>query len=297
MPHCVATLIAAPSTFLPTSTCAALVEALRSQGGQDVTLQEHASSQATDIFCQGLAPSAIYDVARGYLADRPVDVIVQPVAKRRKKLLLADMESTIIEQEMLDELAAMLGLRDKVAAITRRAMNGELDFAESLKERSALLAGQPESMLEKVAALITPMPGAAALVASMKAHGAQCWLATGGFTCFAEIVAKRLGFDRAYANELTVEQGVITGAVREPILDKRSKQATLEQACGELGLALDECLTVGDGANDVPMLTAANQGGGLGIAYHAKPAVRAVIPHQINHGDLTALVYAQGLEP
>jgi phosphoserine phosphatase len=211
-----------------------------------------------------------------------------------KKLLVADMESTIIEQEMLDELASDLGHGRETADITRRAMNGELDFATALYERVALLKGQPVSILERAAKRITFMSGAEKLLSVMKAHGAVCWLVTGGFGYFAEPVAQKLGFDKVFANDLIVHDDVLTGEVVEPILDKNTKKELLERACKELGLSMTDCLAVGDGANDIPMLTACNEGGGLGVAYHAKPKVREVVPHQINHGDLTTLLYAQG---
>lgn len=247
--------------------------------------------RAADLFYAD-NPSA--DTLRQSFDGRVLDLFVQPVAGRRKKLLIADMESTIIEQEMLDELADMIGLRDKVAEITRRAMNGELDFAAALRERVALLKGKPAALLAESAQRITWMPGAQALIATMKAHGGQCWLVSGGFTCFVQPVAHQLGFDRSYANELVVQDGMITGDVADPILDKNAKETYLKKACAEGGLLLGSSVAVGDGANDVPMLAACHAGGGLGVAYHAKPNVRAVIPHQVNVGDLTALLYAQG---
>ena len=232
--------------------------------------------------------------ARQLISQHPIDLIIQPVATRRKKLLIADMESTIIEQEMLDELADLIGLRDQVADITARAMNGELDFAAALRERVALLKGLPASVIDQVAKRITYMSGAVELLAGMKANGASAWLVSGGFTCFAKPVAERLGFDRVYANELLIRDGVITGEVTNPILDKESKKNFLLQATKELGLTLDQTAAVGDGANDIPMLSTCYANGGLGVAYHAKQSVRAVIPHQINHGDLRVLLWAQG---
>jgi phosphoserine phosphatase len=254
------------------------------------------SAHAADIFCEGLVEDARAALS-AQIADQPIDVLVQPVHSRRKKLLLADMESTIIEQEMLDELADMIGQRATVAAITRRAMNGELDFAAALRERVALLKGQPERLLIDAAKKITLMSGAAALVQAMKAQGAQCWLVSGGFTCFAAEVAQKLGFDRFFANELLVREGKIVGTVTEPILDRNTKKARLMRACFELKITPADCLAVGDGANDIPMLEACNKGGGLGVAFQAKPKVRDAVPNQINHGDLSALVYAQGLTP
>jgi phosphoserine phosphatase len=254
-------------------------------------------SIAADLFFTSdvVSVAGLYAPFAKAIADQPFDILIQPAASRRKKLLLADMESTIIEQEMLDELADIIGQRDKVASITRRAMNGELDFASALRERVALLKGQPASILNDAAARITLMPGAAELLTVMKAQGATCWLVSGGFTCFVKPVAERLGFDRFFANELIVKDGVITGEVVEPILDKTAKKALLAKACAAQKISLAESMAVGDGANDVPMLQACIEGGGLGVAYQAKPKVRAAIPNQINYGNLTALLYAQGV--
>jgi phosphoserine phosphatase len=284
----VATLIAAPGADLAGDFLQALsltVKAIRASPRRKGT---------ADIICEG-AVDEVRKVLTAQIADKPIDIIVQPVASRRKKFLIADMESTIIEQEMLDELADIIGQRDRVADITRRAMNGELDFASALRERVALLKGQPEDILDEAAQGITLTPGAEALIKAMKAQDAQCWLVSGGFNRFAAKVAKRLGFDKFFANELLVREGKITGSVTEPILDKNSKKASLEKACRELKIMPIDCLAVGDGANDVPMLEACNRGGGLGVAYQAKPKVRAVIPHQINYSDLNALIYAQGI--
>jgi phosphoserine phosphatase len=173
-------------------------------------------------------------------------------------------------------------------------MNGELDFGAALKERVGLLRGLSATVLNDVAQRITLMPGADALLTVMKGKGATAWLVSGGFTCFAKPVAERLGFDRVFANELVIRNGTITGEVAQPILDKISKKHLLEKASKELGLSLAQSIAVGDGANDIPMLSACNEGGGLGFAFHAKPNVRAVIPHQINHSDLRTILYAQG---
>jgi phosphoserine phosphatase len=209
---------------------------------------------------------------------------------RRKKLLVADMESTVIENEMLDELADFLGLRERIAAITERAMNGEIDFAGALNERVGLLKGLPVAKLDKAAQRIRYMPGGATLVATMKQHGAYCALVSGGFTCFTKMVAARLGFDFNSANVLTHDGNVLAGAVEPPILGKEAKLATLRHLSSSRGLAMADAVTVGDGANDIPMLKEA----GLGVAFHAKPAVAAQVPARIDHGDLTALLYLQG---
>lgn len=254
-----------------------------------------APNVAGDIFCADPSFVNLELTLKKIVGDQPFDVLAQLVKSRRKKILIADMESTIIEQEMLDELADFIGMRPQVASITRRAMNGELDFASALRERVMMLGGQPASILDEVAQRITYSPGAAELIKTMKANGAQCWLVSGGFKCFVEPVAKHLGFDRFYANDLLLDGDKISGAVADPLLDKNSKQDLLEQACRELNLDMSETAAIGDGANDIPMLIACAGGGGLGVAYEAKPNVRDAIPQQINHSDLTTLLYAQGL--
>lgn len=291
MPQLVATLVAEAGQDLPASFIQACLEYLHQSGIANARVNWIADKKAADIFFDS---DSVPDLKSLIARENTIDCIIQPAGHRRKKLLLADMESTIIEQEMLDELADTIGLRDKVAAITARAMNGELDFAAALRERVALLRGLPECVLSDVSRRITMMPGAVDLLKSMKANGAKAWLVSGGFTCFAKPVAEALGFDQVFANKLVVQGGIITGEVAEPIVDKNTKKDLLEKASAEYGLSLAYTVTVGDGANDIPMLAACNQGGGLGIAYHAKPNVRAVIPHQINHTDLRTIMYAQG---
>ena len=224
------------------------------------------------------------------LGGAPVDVVVQQAAGRKKRLLVADMESTIIETERLDELAEFVGMRAAVAEITRRAMNGELDFAAALAERVALLRNLPVSVLEEAAARIRLMPGARALVATARANGVRTALVSGGFTVFAERVAAELGFDRVVANRLVVAGGRIAGTVAAPIVDREAKRAALAALAGEYAVPLSATLAVGDGANDLPMLAAA----GLGIAFRAKPAVAAASRWRLDHADLTGLLYAQG---
>ncbi|MBC7137238.1 MAG: phosphoserine phosphatase SerB [Defluviimonas sp.] len=220
-----------------------------------------------------------------------VDLVVQPAAGRRKRMLLADMDSTMIGQECIDELADMAGIGPHVAAITARAMNGELDFESALRERVALLAGLPESVIARVLAeRITYTPGGRELVATMKANGGHAALVSGGFTAFTNAVSAHLGFDESRANRLLVEGGVLTGRVAEPILGREAKMAALREICARLGIGHDEVIAVGDGANDLGMLGMA----GAGVALHAKPAVAARCDIRINHGDLTALLYIQG---
>jgi phosphoserine phosphatase len=228
---------------------------------------------------------------RESLATRPIDIAILPAANRRKKLLIADMDSTIIEQEVVDELAAVAGIGEAISAITARAMKGEIEFEPALRERVALLQGLPETAIQHVIQKrITFAPGGRTLVATMKAHGAFTAIVSGGFLPFTRHVAERLGFDSHQANELLIAQGRLTGRVREPVLGKNAKVEALKRLAAKLGLSLDDAVAVGDGANDVPMLRLA----GLGVALHAKPAVREAAPVRIDHGDLTALLYLQG---
>jgi phosphoserine phosphatase len=226
--------------------------------------------------------------ARG---DLPIDIVVQPQASRRKKLFLADMDSTMIGQECIDELADFAGLKTHVAAITERAMRGEIEFEPALRERVALLKGLPVSVVDEVLKnRITATPGGRELVATMRAHGAYTCLISGGFTLFTNAVAALIGFQENRANELLVRDGKLTGEVADPILGRAAKLATLVELRESFDLDNIDTLVVGDGANDLGMIEQA----GLGIAYHAKPAVAAAAAARIDHGDLTALLYAQG---
>ncbi len=221
----------------------------------------------------------------------PVDVCVVGAGHRRKRLLVADMDSTIIEQECIDEMADALGIKPKIAAITERAMRGELNFEAALRERLGLLAGLGEKALDRVwRERLTVMPGARALVATMRTHGAYAALVSGGFTYFTSRVAGLVGFDENHANTLEVVDGRLTGSVVGPVLGREAKLATLEQLAVAKGLDPAETLAVGDGANDLAMIRKA----GLGVAYRAKPVVAAEAGAAITHGDLTALLYLQG---
>jgi phosphoserine phosphatase len=220
-----------------------------------------------------------------------VDMAVQRAEGRKKRLLIADMDSTMIQQECIDELADEAGVGARVADITARAMNGELDFEGALKERVGLLKGLPEGAIDRVLRdRITLMPGGAVLLATMKANGAYAALVSGGFTAFTSVVAGWLGFDDNQANTLHVSGGQLTGTVAEPILGKEAKLTALHEITVRLGITPAEALAVGDGANDLPMLLAA----GTGVALHAKPKVQAECEVRVNHGDLTALLYLQG---
>jgi phosphoserine phosphatase len=234
---------------------------------------------------------ALADRLRASLASLPIDAVVQPNADRRKRLLIADMDSTMIGQECIDELADRVGRKARVAAITERAMRGDIAFEPALRERVALLKGLPASVVaEVIAERIRLTPGGRTLVATMRANGAHTCLVSGGFTLFTERIAAMIGFDENRANRLVVADGRLTGRVEEPILGREAKLATLEDLTARLRLAPAATFAVGDGANDLAMLLAA----GLGVAYHAKPRVAAQAHARIDHGDLTALLYIQG---
>jgi phosphoserine phosphatase len=223
--------------------------------------------------------------------DLPIDIVVQPIAARRKKLFLADMDSTMIGQECIDELADFAGLKAHVAGITERAMRGEIAFEPALRERVALLKDLPVSVVDEVLdKRITLTPGGRALVMTMRAHGAHTCLISGGFTLFTNAIAAKIGFQENRANELVVRDGKFSGEVREPILGREKKLATLIELLESFDLDDIDTLVAGDGANDLGMI----QHAGLGVAYHAKPAVSAAASARIDHGDLTALLYAQG---
>lgn len=235
-------------------------------------------------------PDTRWEVWEGLQALK-VDMVVQKAGGRRKRLLIADMDSTMIRQECIDELADEAGVGARVADITARAMNGELDFEGALRERVGLLKGLPEGVIAQVLRdRITLMPGGKALLATMKANGAYAALVSGGFTAFTSAVAALLGFDENRANTLHIEDGALAGTVAEPILGKEAKLQALNEITARLGVTPADALAVGDGANDLPMLKAA----GTGVALHAKPTVQAQCEVRVNHGDLTALLYLQG---
>ena len=228
---------------------------------------------------------------RAALAGLAIDVAVLPSESRRKRLFLADMDSTMIEQECIDELADFVGLKPQVSAITERAMRGEIAFEPALRERVALLRGLPVNIVDEIIAeRITLMPGGGELVATMRRDGAYTCLVSGGFTIFTGPIGKTIGFHEDRSNILLTEGDVLAGRVAEPILGKEAKLATLLELREKLGLAPEDVMAVGDGANDLAMLGEA----GLGVALHAKPAVAAAARVRIDHGDLTALLYLQG---
>ena len=265
----------------------ALMNAVHKQVGGEINVLHQRI--AVEFVKPDLATAA--DAAKALVASRPIDVAQIPLANRRKRLLIADMDSTMIEQECIDELADAVGIKAEVAAITARAMNGELDFPSALRTRVALLKGLERSRIEEVRReRITFAPGGRTLIQTMKTHGAFTSLVSGGFTFFADYIGKRIGFDEAMANILEFEGDRLTGTVADPILGKEAKLSRLMTLAALHDIPLAETMAVGDGANDLDMIKAA----GLGVALHAKPIVAAQAQVKIDHGDLTALLYLQG---
>jgi phosphoserine phosphatase len=284
----VATLIANPSNpVLVPALAEAAAGAVKASG-----LYWLADGIACDIALRdGFDPRAAEADIQAVIGAAPIDLVIQESETRRKKLLIADMDSTMIAQECIDELAAEVGLKDKVAAITARAMNGEIDFEPALRQRVALLKGLPISVVDEVIARrITLTPGGPELIATMKAKGFYTALVSGGFTVFTIRIAATLDFDENRANVLLEEDGILTGFVAEPILGKQAKVDALDEIAKKLGISPADALAVGDGANDLDMIQLA----GSGVALHAKPTVAAQAGMRIDHGDLTALLYIQG---
>jgi phosphoserine phosphatase len=264
------------------------VESLRNAwgGGDAVWLDPGVAAE----FALEAVPENLWDVWDG-LQAMGVDLAVQPAVGRKKRMLIADMDSTMIQQECIDELAEAAGVGAYVAGITARAMNGELDFEAALRERVGLLRGLEEAVIDRVIRdRITLMPGGRALVATMRGNGGYAALVSGGFTAFTAAIGAVLGFDENRANTLLVEGGRLTGAVAEPILGRAAKVQALEEIAVRLGITPAQAVAVGDGANDLGMLGIA----GMGVALHAKPSVQAECAVRVNHGDLTALLYLQG---
>jgi phosphoserine phosphatase len=285
----VATLICNPANPALDST---VVDGARAVLGSAAPAQWLFGEVAADIPFESTEDvRVVADRLRMARGDLPIDVVVQPAENRRKKLFLADMDSTMIGQECIDELADFAGLKAPVAAITERAMRGEVEFEPALRERVALLKGLPVGVIDEVLAKrITLTPGGRELVTTMRAHGAWTCLISGGFTLFTSAVAARIGFQENRGNELLVADGKLSGEVAEPILGRAAKLATLAELRESFDLDAIDTMAVGDGANDLGMI----QSAGLGVAYHAKPAVAAAAHARIDYGDLTALLYAQG---
>ena len=286
----VATLISSPAE--PSITDDVLAEARRILGTRHPTRVLHGEVAAEVLVdAERSDAQALEEALRARFAGLPIDLAILPVAHRRKRLFLADMDSTMIGQECIDELAEYVGLKPQVAAITERAMRGDIAFEPALRERVALLRGLPLRVVDEILTdRITLMPGGRTLVATMRANGAYACLVSGGFTLFTGPVAARLGFDEHRSNALVVENETLAGRVEEPILGREAKLATLIELRTSLGLSREGTLAVGDGANDLAMLGEA----GLGVAFRAKPAVAAAARARIDHGDLTALLYLQG---
>jgi len=256
----------------------------------DLNLQWLRNATACDITLTITDKAKADQVLRPYLSIHAIDFFIQKPKNRRKKILLADMDSTIVTSETLDDLAEFAGLGEQVSSITARAMNGELDFEAALNERVSMLKGLSQEMLGQAYQLIKITPGANVLVNTMTGNGAYCALVSGGFRFFTSRIKQRLGFDVDFSNDFIIENGQLTGDVVKPILGKTAKLETLKKLANEQSIDLSQTLTVGDGANDLAMIQAA----GLGVAYHGKPIVTAHATHRVDHGDLSALLYAQG---
>jgi phosphoserine phosphatase len=287
----IATLISNPARPAVSGPVIDAARILLPLAGKPVMLAEGVACDLPFEFVPYDNVRALLNSLRAAIEPAPVDVVVQPVAHRQKKFFVADMDSTMIEQECIDELADFVGLKAHVAAITERAMKGEIEFEPALRERVALLKGLPASVIDGVIEQrIRLTPGARALVMTMRKHGAYTCLVSGGFSLFTNRIAALIGFDENRANKLVIENGKLAGRVEEPILGREAKLAALKELTTKLKLEPTESLVAGDGANDIPMIEAA----GLGVAYRAKPAVAAAAHARIDHGDLTALLYLQG---
>ena len=291
MSYVITLIPAAP--LMPPMLAEQLVADLEAADNAPIALDWLAPQRVIDIHIDHYPTVDFLESIHQVCHTMTTDIIIQPLVDRDKQMLISDMDSTMITVECIDELADYVGKKDEVAHITERAMNGELDFTQALNERVALLAGLAETTLEACFnERVKIMPGAPELLAIMKREGAYCLLVSGGFDFFTTRIAGLLGFDESLGNRLEMVDGKLTGKVLPPILDKHSKLQALGQHSSERGIKPEAILAIGDGANDLPMLTAA----GLGVAYHAKPHVREQVNAQINYNDLTALIYAQGFE-
>ncbi len=287
----VLTLVGEPATrMLSGPTVEAARGAIAAAGGETGSSEWLAPSLACDIEFHGLRPPAAEAAVREALGESPIDLAAQETEGREKRLLVADMDSTIVTAETLDELAGFAGIKEEIATITLKTMRGELPFEESLRQRVAKLAGLSVEVLSDVVGSLDFTPGAKTLVRTMRAHGAFTCLVSGGFTFATETVAELCGFHRQQANVLLHLDGCLTGQVQEPILGRQAKLETLRDLAKEQELKLADCCAVGDGANDLAMIEAA----GLGVAYHGKPALREAARYRVDHGDLTTLLYYQG---
>jgi phosphoserine phosphatase len=285
------TLICNPrTTELTNEALEVAIACLSELGAETADANWLAHGVACDIPFSGLSLKVAEATVRHNFQGLPIDIIAQKSVNRQKKLLVADMDSTMVMGETLDNLSEFAGCRDKVAAITSLAMNGELSFVEALKQRVKLLEGLSLDNLKKTMAGVELTPGGKELVQTMKANGAVTMLVSGGFSYFTDQVRDLIGFDKAKGNNFEISEARLTGQVLEPVIDKYAKLVILKNFAAEYGIAVADTLAVGDGANDLPMIMAAN----VGVAYHAKPIVSKSARVSINHGDLTALLYIQG---
>ena len=284
------TLIASEAGALDDSMAGRVRSALLELGADLLSPSWLSPARAVDLPFSLLSADQAVAAAKRELASHPVDVIAQPVRDRRKALLLADMDSTMVTGETLDELADFAGLKERIAAITARSMNGEIDFRDALRERVGLLRGLSADMLEETWRRVQFTPGGSALIATMRASGAYTVLVSGGFDFFTGRVRAHCGFDADFSNRFEIEDGRLTGRVIDPILDRDAKLKTLVETAAARAIPLSQTMTVGDGANDLDMIRAA----GLGVAFHAKPVVAGKASARIDHGDLRSLLYIQG---
>lgn len=275
---------------IPLSVLDGIEDHLTRLGGNIGEWQWLSQGKAADLPFDGLDHDQAAAAIAPDLADHAIDCFAQAQANRRKQLLICDMDATMISEESLDALAERAGIGERIAAITAKAMAGELDFADAVRERVAALKDLPESVLHEMVQAVSLNPGTQELVATMAANGARTALVSGGFTHFTEAVAERLGFHEHHANTLELEAGRLTGRVVEPIRNQNDKLKTLNALCGQLRLPLTAAMAVGDGANDVPMINAA----GAGVAYRGKAVAKAAARFHLDHADFTALLYMQG---
>lgn len=277
---------------MPPTVLSELLAVLEDKNQFPAKLDWLVPGRVVDVWFSGMLPTETQQFMYEFAERNSVDIFIQLANRRQFKLLISDMDSTMITVECIDELADYVGKKTEVSKITERAMNGELDFVEALTERVALLKGLSMSDLEACFNdRVTFMPGAKELVACMRRQGATCVLISGGFEFFTSRVAAALGFHAEHANQLELVDGVLTGRVLPPVLGKEAKLAALQKYVAELGIKPEEVMAVGDGANDLQMLLAA----GFGVAYHAKPTVKRQAKHALEYTDLSSLIYAQGL--
>ncbi|MBH68705.1 MAG: phosphoserine phosphatase SerB [Rhodospirillaceae bacterium] len=288
----VLTLTVTPNTELLTSGVINRArDTLIAAGASNCQIRWLAPRDAVDISFEELSKNAASQAIDNALMDIPIDKNIQESTNRRKQLLIADMDSTILQNETLDDIGTFFGINEEMAGITDQAMRGEIDFELALRQRVRLLTGKPLDLITQILVdKIQITAGAETLIKTMGAHGAKTGLVSGGLISVTEMVKMKLGFDFNYGNTLTTSNNIITGGLDEPIIDSEAKSDLLQKESEKLNLTASDVLAVGDGANDIPMIKSA----GMGVAFRAKPTVKAIAPFRINHGDLTALLYLQG---